>query len=599
MDLNESHDVDRLIDAGHALEDAGNFEAALARYNEAIAAAPGDYRGHMNAANALQRLGRRDEALTAQRRAVERAPDNARARFNLGALLLARGEMVDAEAQLLRASELEPGMAEAAVLLADLYERAARFDEAEAQFARALSLAPQHAGIIRNFGMFCLRLGRSDEALRLVLRASALDPEDSSIPGGLAFALNLATDLDAAEIADKHRQLGAQIERSAGPAFTTWPNDVDWARRLRIGYVSGDFFIHPVALFLRPVLEHHDPQAVETFCYSSYPSDNDMARLLRRYTHNWRDISTLRDAEVVAQVRRDRIDILVDLSGHTDRNRLSVFACHPAPVQATWLGYLNTTGLPAMDYRICDRYTDPEGATEHLHTECLVRMPHSQWCYAPWPGVEQVVRPVPRRHDRVAFGSFNQVAKISDTCLRLWCEVLSRSPDSTLLVLDVRQPDIGKALLGRIERFGIDPARIDLRGRQSMVDYFAAIGSVDVALDTFPYNGATTTLDTLWMGTPVVALRGARGIARGCYSILATLGANELIARDEAAYVDINATLADDYELRQRLRRTLPQRLAASPLMDAVGFTTELESAYRNMWHAWCADPRTGANSST
>jgi predicted O-linked N-acetylglucosamine transferase (SPINDLY family) len=344
--------------------------------------------------------------------------------------------------------------------------------------------------------------------------------------------------------------------------------------------------MHPVAVFLRPVLEEHDRDQFSVFCYSNYPHPNPIADFLRERSDYWREISALHDADLIEQIRRDEIDILVDLSGHTARQRLPVFARHPAPVQVTWLGYLNTTGLPAMDYRVCDWHTDPPGC-EELNAEQLVRLPHSQWCYMPWHEAEPVDRPHAARPGSIVFGSFNQDRKISDDCLRSWMEILALVPEAELLVLDF-QPSLQKNFLERVRRFDIDPARVTVRGRESIARYFEAIGNVDVALDTFPYGGATTTLDTLWMGVPIVALRGTRGISRGSYSILKTLGADDLIAQTPDEYVRLNARIARDGEWRNHLRQTLRQRLVASPLMDAGRFTEALESRYRDLWRAWC-----------
>jgi predicted O-linked N-acetylglucosamine transferase (SPINDLY family) len=241
-----------------------------------------------------------------------------------------------------------------------------------------------------------------------------------------------------------------------------------------------------------------------------------------------------------------------------------------------------------MDYRICDRYTDPVGTSERFSTEQLVRMPHSQWCYLPWVEVAPVDVPHPDRPDALVFGSFNQFAKISDACLELWSRVLAAVPAASLLILDVRDKDVRKMLLRRLDRYRIDPSRVTLRGRESVPDYFAAIGNVDIALDTIPYNGGTTTLDTLWMGVPVVGLCGDRGIARGSYSILQSLGAQDLIARDAHEYIDINCRLAESPEWRNRLRATLRDRMRSSPLMNAPQFTADLESAYRTVWAEWC-----------
>ena len=581
-------EADRCIAAGHTLEDRGDA-GALAFYRKAVEAAPYYARAHMNVGNALAGLGLWDEAVAAQAEAVRCAPEHAPAHFNLGAFLFNRGRLADAEVELLEASRLEPDMTEAPILLADVYELQDRLDDAEAQYHRALVLAPEHAGAMLNLGWFCVRQGRMEEALYWLQRARTIDPTISGVDGQILFATNFRADLSPEQIADEHVRTGERITSTAGLAFLSWPNTAEPARRIRLAYVSGDFGPHPVAYFLRPVLEHHDRSRFEVFCYSNLSQSHSVETTLRERSDHWRAIANLDDAQVVDQIRHDRIDVMVDLSGHTARGRLAVFARHPAPVQVTWLGYLNTTGIAAMDYRITDPHTDPVGLTEHLHTERLVRMPHSQWCYFAWQEIDLVATPHPDRPDTVVFGSFNQSAKITNSCLALWSRVLARLPDSELIVFDVRRAGSANSLLARMKALGIDPARVKLRGREPLRDYFAAIGNVDIALDTYPYNGGTTSLDALWMGVPVVGLKGDRGIARGTYSILQSLGADELIARSADEYVVVNERLARDLPWRRHLRESLRSRLRASPLMDARGFTAALEDRYRAMWKAWCA----------
>ena len=585
-------EADRLIAAGHRLEDRGEFEAALAQYRLSVVAAPDYPRAHMNVGNALRRLARRDEAIAAQEEAIRCDAGYAPARFNLGLLLLDGGDAAGAERELAQALRLQPGMFQAAVVLAEIFETQGRLDEAEGQFRRACEAVPDHGGTMLNYGAFCMRQGRFDEAVRLFERAKATDPAVKEVESSMLFALNFRTDLDSEAITREHRRVGGIIGAAAGAPFGSWGNAPDPDRRLRVGYVSGDFLNHSVAGFLWPVLEAHDKDAFEIFCFSNYAHPNPIADGLRELADHWRDIAELTDSQTIERIRDDGIDILVDLSGHTGRNRLAVFARHPAPVQATWLGYLNTTGLAAMDYRITDAFTDPEGETEHLHTEKLVRMPGSQWCYVPFSWPESIPVPHAARPDALVFGSFNQFRKISDPCLALWCRVLAEVPEAELLVLDVRQPAMREQLLQRVERHGIDPARVSVRGREIIPEYFACIGNVDVALDAFPYNGATTTLDILSMGVPLIALRGERAISRGSYSILRTLGADDLIAGNAEEYVDLNVRLARDSAWRMRLRETLRSRLAASPLTDAPRFTEALEQHYRAMWRAWCARPR-------
>jgi predicted O-linked N-acetylglucosamine transferase (SPINDLY family) len=349
---------------------------------------------------------------------------------------------------------------------------------------------------------------------------------------------------------------------------------------LRVGYVSGDLNSHPVAWFIEPVLRHHDRGEVQSYCYSTGHVDTVTERV-RAVTDHWRPVAKRSDDDLLEIIDEDEIDILVDLSGHTARHRLAVFARRAAPVQATWLGYLNTTGLSSMDYRITDRFAEPPGMTESLHTEQLARMPHSQWAYVPHTlGVEP--RESPRKPgEPVVFGSFNHMAKLSDGALDLWAEVLREVPEARLRVHAVPDKVASDDVLRRLQERGVSPSRVEMRGRVKPGEYLASIADVDIALDAFPYNGGTTTLDTYWMSVPMVALEGERGISRGSFSIASSAQLDELIARDRAQYVQRNVALARDVDERTRLRRTIRERLRESPVMDPVRFTRDLEALYR------------------
>jgi predicted O-linked N-acetylglucosamine transferase (SPINDLY family) len=343
---------------------------------------------------------------------------------------------------------------------------------------------------------------------------------------------------------------------------------------LRVGYLSGDFTRHAVALFLRPVLAHHDHRRFEVFGYHTQRSEDPMTHELRGLTDHWRDLAASDDSTALQAIRGDGIDVLIDLSGHTMGSRVTLFARRCAPVQMTWMGYLNTTGLADADFRICDAYTDPPGRTERLHTERLLRMPHSQWCYS--PAFRAVDRPA-RDPSRVVFGSFNQFWKINDPCLELWIRLLRAVPDGQLVMAGVPAGRATARLKERTASAGISPERITLTPRVDVQRYAELIAGTDIALDTFPYNGATTTLDALWLGTPVVGIPGERSIARGCYSILSSLRAPELIAADPEAWLALNVRLAREPAWRATLHRSLRERLETSPLMDAPGFTRDLE----------------------
>ena len=502
-----------------------------------------------------------------------------------------RGELDGALDYYRQAARCAPDYSRAHLNIGNALRTMHRTDEARAAFGEAIRLAPNDAKGHFNLALLCSLVADFATARAELQEVIRLQPDFVTrvldAESFILFALGMRGDMDPEALAREHFRVGKAIAEASGPAYDYWPNPPDPLRKLRVGYVSADFGPHPVALFLRPVFERHDRARFDIYCYSNAAPGKPVGPAFQRLS-SWREVATLNDRECSELVRADGIDILVDLSGHSEGHRLGMFAQHPAPVQATWLGYLNTTGLSAMDYRLCDWQTDPEGETERLHTEQLVRLPDSQWCYEPWG---PVASPATQHCDPTApvvFGSFNQPAKISDVCLDLWSRILGRVPNSRLMILGVRDEHSGIGILARLARRGIRSERVEVRGHESIPDYYDAIGSVDIALDTWPHNGATTTFDTLWMGTPLVALRGDRGIARSSASILHTLGTLDLIADTIDRYVELNVRLALDPERRLPFRVELRQRLMRSPLMNMNAFVADLEAAYRGMWTSWC-----------
>ncbi len=616
-----------LIEEGNRLEDAGRVEAALEKYRAAVEIGPQLARAHVNFGNALQLLGRVDEAIAAQRAALRLDPDNVPAHYNLGSLLSRFGDDAGAERELREALRFRPAMTDARIVLSDVLERRGLFGDAEAELRRAIEHDPAHAMAAHNLALLLLKRGRPDDAETTIrisrsrvstpavldmdlaslyvatgrareaepLYRRAMTEENSALraASGLLFSLNCRDDVDAETVFREHERLGALFD-AYGREGIGFSNRPDPNRRLKIGYVSGDFRRHPIGLFMRPVLAQHDREHVDVHCYVNHKVDDDVTQSLKQLAPHWHSVAYLDDRRAVELIRQDQIDVLVDLSGYTTDSRLGVFARRAAPVQVTWLGYLNTTGLKAMDYRLCDALTEPAPEADRLHTETLYRLPHGQWCYEPVYEVPLVDPPHPSTPDALVFGAFNQFAKISDECVALWASVLNRLPHSSISVFGVPEGGTRSRFIERMAKCGVDAARVYLHGRVGVLEYFAAIGNVDVALDAFPYNGATTTLDTLWMGVPLVALRGERGISRGSYSILATLGAPELVALSVEEYVEKNVALATDAAWRRRLRASLRPRLESSPLMDAASFVRDLEAAYRSMWRTYCGKPRLG-----
>jgi predicted O-linked N-acetylglucosamine transferase (SPINDLY family) len=373
-------------------------------------------------------------------------------------------------------------------------------------------------------------------------------------------------------------------------AALVYANTRDPERRVRVGYLSPDFWSHPVARFIEPILMHHDRRTFEVWCYNAHEPADAVTLRLRGLAERWVDCAALTDEALAARIRADGIDVLVDLAGHTAGNRLLAVARRPAPVTATYLGYPTTTGIEAIRYRITDAHVDPADEPSN-NVETPLRLPQSYYCYAEVEETREAA-PLPAKlTGRVTFGCFNSSVKWSDEALRLWARVLEAIGGSTLLLKakDLGKPAIAKRVLERFEQLGVDTRRIVLQGWEaSRSDHFAVYDRVDIAVDTYPYNGATTTCEALSMGVPVVTLEGPTHASRMGASVLAAAGFPEWIAPTPERYVEICAALAGDLDGLQATRSSLRERLRASPLMDGARFTADLERLYREMWRSWC-----------
>jgi predicted O-linked N-acetylglucosamine transferase (SPINDLY family) len=354
-----------------------------------------------------------------------------------------------------------------------------------------------------------------------------------------------------------------------------------------VGYVSPDFINHAVARFIEPVLSDHDRSRFEVFCYSNAQTPDTVTARLRALSEHWRDTALLDDAQTAALIREDRIDLLVDLAGHTAGNQLLVFARKPAPVQITWIGYPNTTGMGAMDYRLTDAIADPPGLSEAFHREQLVRLPGPFSCYLP-SAESPDVNPLPALSaGHVTFGSFNQFAKLTPAVVELWARLLRECPSAHLLLRarSLADNETASRLRETFARLGVDPGRLELDGSQlSVAAHQGCYHRVDLALDPFPYNGTTTTCEALWMGVPVIALAGRTHVARVGASLLTHLGTPEWIAQSPDDYIERCRALASDLPKLAAIRAGLRARFRASPLGDAKGFTRNLETTYATLW---------------
>jgi predicted O-linked N-acetylglucosamine transferase (SPINDLY family) len=575
-------------------KDQEKLDEAVVRYRRALALKPDFAQAHYNLGIALKEQRKPREAVVCYRRALELAPDFAEAHNNLGVALEDQGKAGEAIACYRRALELKPDYAEAHNSLGVALKDQRKLDEAIACCRRALELKPDFAEAFNNLGAAFKDQGKLDEAIACYRRALELKPDFAHVHSNLLCTQLLCPRCDAQTLYEEHRRWSRQHAEPLGKSVQPHSNNRSFPRKLRIGYLSPDFCGHPVGRFLLPLLESHDHQRFEIFCYASVGIPDTMTGLCRAQADVWRDVLGLTDEQVAHTIRQDQVDILVDLTMHMANNRLLVFARKPAPVQVTYLAYCGTTGLSTMDYRLTDPYLDPPGQDESIYSEQSVRLPETYWCYRP-PIETPPVNALPALEaGRVTFGSLNNFCKVTAPVLAAWSRLLHAVPESRLLLhtsAGSHRDELGRGLAGQ----GILAERLAFVDFLPLADYFGAYGRIDVALDPFPYSGGTTTCDALWMGVPVVSLEGKTAVGRGGMSILSNVGLPELVAHDSEQYVQIAAELARDLSRLGQLRATLRDRMRASPLMNAPRFARNIEAAYRDMWQCWCVQqPSTG-----
>ena len=612
--------ADALVAQGNEQEDAGNLEQAEGLYRRAIAAAPGHPRTHLNLGILLAAKGDSAGAQHAYEACLAIAPDHPFGNYNFARLAFLSGDFARAESLIAAALRAKPDFPQALVVqsnvmdslgkpvlaieameaalrlqpadagawfnLAMMLSRQTRTDDAVAALKRCVEVLPDHADALSLLSRLLRDQGFATEALVPLRRAIAMDPGNWSNRSFELLLMIFADDIAAGDIFRRHADYGVDLERAVPVRFDQDRDAGDRTRRLRVGYLSSDLYLHPVPFFLMPVLEQHDRSQVEVFCYSYGATEDFVTEQVRKLSDHWRAAHGMSDEALADAIHADGIDVLVDLVGHTAQPRLGVFSQRPAPAQVSWIGYLNTTGLTRMDFRLCDGRTDPIATAQPMHTERLVHMPVSQWCYRPM--VDEPLSPVApfEKNGYVTFGSFNAALKISSAMSRRWGELLARVPGSRLIVANVNSERKRAAIRADIASMGVAADRVEFLVRVPLNQYLATYNAVDIALDAFPYGGGTTTFDSLWMGVPVVATVGERSVSRSAASILDELGLAAWIAPSIDDYVDVAVARASDTQALASLRQTLQPRLRASPLTDMPRFVRDLEAAYREMWIA-------------
>ena len=541
-----------------------------------------------NLGEAYRRQGALGRAAAAFERILALDPAFPEAHQNLGITLVNAGRPSEALPHLERAVALRPESAPFHVSLAWALFQLGRVEGSLAHCRRAVELDPNHAMAHHHLANALVELGDRAGAILSYRRAFKLDPTDHNAHSNLILVALTDPGYDARALLAEGRRWARLHAEPLRPYQRPHPNDKNPDRPLRVGYVSPDFRDHPMRQFLTPLFAHHDRSSFEIFLYSSV----DQPDLATEYYRTWagprfRDIRYLDDVAAAELVRKDRIDILVDLALHSAGGRLRLFACKPAPVQITWLGYAGTTGLDAIDYRITDPYVDPPGTDLGVYSEACLHLPETLWCYDSLDP-DLSVGPLPAlTAGVVTFGCQNSYRKVQPGVLSLWARVLRELPGSRLL-LYAEEPS-QKSILRKLSAEGVEPERVEFGRRVSRREYLGRYQRIDIGLDTFPFTGATTSLDALWMGVPVVTLTGGTSLHRAGTCLAMNLGLPELVASSEPELVAKAVALAGDLPRLAQLRAELRPRLEASPLADAPRFARHLEAAFRTAWRRYCA----------
>ncbi|MEO1017549.1 MAG: tetratricopeptide repeat protein, partial [Pseudomonadota bacterium] len=537
------------------------------------------------------RFDQASQPLEAARRLAPHSPD---VWLNTGHLRMAENNYQDSEAAFRRALELAPDMIEAKRGLGFVLARRSKLSEARPLLeAYVAACGDQPSNAHTMLGHVLMLIGDYESALPLMRRGLSRDSVPPHEFSTVLFDLNYCPELSPAEVLAEHRRWAERYAIDGQPLHTKLDRDPD--RRLRIGFVSPDFRAHSVSFFFQPLIECFDSAGIETVCYSNVRDADQVTLAIQQAADEWREIWGIDDRAVAETIRNDRIDILVDLAGHSADNRLGVFRFKAAPLQVSYLGYPNTTGLDTVDVRLVDQWTDPKGTDSHA-SEKLLRLNRCFLAYRPamYPAITE---PPSIKNGFVTFGSFNNFAKINDQVLGTWAQVLQAVPDSKLVLKHdvMADPVVKGQITVAFEAAGIDPDRVTLLNRTpDLVSHLECYGQTDIALDTFPYNGTTTSCEALWMGVPVVTLAGNVHAARVGESLLSSIGFDAGITRSVDEYCETAIMLAANPAMLSAIRTMLRDTMMSSPLCDGEGLARAIEQEFRNMWQSWCAADQRG-----
>lgn len=580
--------ADAYCNLGAFYEEIGQSDEAMVALQQALALNPGDAEVHFNIANALESKNDLDQAIKHYRSSLAINPHDPDTLVNLGGTLGKQRKFEEAIACYQQVLGLDPGSAEAYNNLGVLFSTIGNMDKAGECFLKAINFDSNFSKPHKNIANVYIKKGLLQKAIKELDIAILIEPDYLDALTSKLFHLNYIED-NQHKLFKEHQAWG-NLCLNNRQAQTDWDVTIDTDRKLRIGYVSNDFFKHSVSHFFEPILENHDHNRFEIYCYANVEKPDLFTERLRSICPNWRDVYGLDDHAISNSVIQDKIDILIDLSGHTGSKSPALFALKPAPIQISYLGYPNTIGLPTIDYRITDEWADPEDQ-DKLHSEKLLRLKTGFLCYRPPVDAPAIAELAATSNDYITFGSFNNISKVTEKVISLWSRILKENNGSRLILKHAAldNSDTKNMILETFSTHGIDSDRLELISWiEDTEGHLALYSKIDIALDPFPYNGTTTSCEALWMGVPVIALRGNRHASRVSYSILHQLSLDELAADTKDSYCQVAQELAANKEQLIQYRTSMRELMQKSPLCNEVNFTKELETQYRKIWQQWC-----------
>lgn len=541
-----------------------------------------------NNASTFYDAGNMDSAHLVYEEILKLVPRDKTALFKLSLIATHQRDYARSAALLRKVIELDPKNPVYYSNLGFVLHEDNRPDEAISVLNKSIALNPNQVDAYLNRANSFTVQGKNDKAISDYRSALNIAPRNSRARANMAYTMNFSPSISESELFKAHREYAYSIETKAP---TSHNNDPTPDRKLKIGYLSSEFRQHSVSYFIEHVLEHHNKNQFEIYAYYNHEIIDDVTKNLIEVCDHWCNISRLSDQAVIHKIRQDGIDILIDLMGYTSNNRLKVLASKPAPLQCEWLGYPNTTGLNTMDYWICDEITNPPGLTDEYYSESLLYLHDCFICFKPPASAPDPGEAARTRNGYITFGSFNNYAKVSDTLLQLWAEILNAIPSSHLLLKSacLGHPSQRQLVTNFFSSRNIEPGRIQLEGYDpSRSGHLEKYTRMDIALDTFPYNGTTTTCEALWMGVPTITLSGKNHRSRVGKTLLENAGLGELVADSEENYIAIASELANDPDRLSKYHDNLRTILSNSTITDSIKFTASLEVAYKKIWKKWC-----------